>query len=170
MKQEDQLAKFTTQIEEELCYTTDLEGLSTALTENPSKFAHYAFREIRAKSEADKADENVRRVEGELYAKVQHKLRAFIGKEPTVDAIRSGLRTEAKFIEASDAARAAREKADLLMVARQSFSQRMYSVIETSKLVRSEIEAGMAPKTQKARVEKAHKELSEFFERKGVKV
>lgn len=139
-----------------LVFTNDIEGLAQALVSNTTHFAEWGLIEARAKAKLDEASDHVKTLYGDLYQQFQ--VVPVNGKTPTVEHIKAIIQQSPRYLQALQAERDAQELANIAMVARQSFSQRLTAIVEATRLVRSELDAGLA-----TRVATAEKRMTEVF-------
>lgn len=126
-----------------LAVTSDLEGLTRALQQQAQAFAYWGMLEVAAKSEAERASAEAKRVHAELFVEYQRRLAESLAKAPTVDALKAAVARDPRYRAAVEAEIRAQETAGYLTVARQALQQRMAALAEIGHTLRSEIHAKM---------------------------
>ena len=131
-------------VDSELAFTTDPEGLNKALAENPGKFAWWAMLEVHAKAQLEELDSRRNLMKAELYGRYENLLTTDVGgkeKRPTVAAIEAAVQEDESYQKLVARVQAARKDYDVLTVMRQAIVQRKDVLLAIASNYRAELDA-----------------------------
>jgi len=125
--------------------------LDDELINQPILYQEVAEEYAKAISRRDAANENVKRVDAELYKRIRE-IAAAEGTKVTEAMIQSEILTHPEHIEAYDAYLECKKQADLWATLKDSFSQRSYAIRDLVELYTAGYyaDAGLRPKTENA--------------------